>query len=320
MNIYILENNYLRVTFLDIGATICEIIKKSNNKNILLSYNSLDNYLQNEYFLGAMIGRNAGRTSPPQYQNFKDEHVNLSINEKKINHLHGGKDGLHKKTWIVDQKNHEKAHLYLTDENIEYDKATFCIEYSLNKNIFSIKILGVSEVPTIMNLTSHMYFNLSNESTIKDHILYINSNKLQDINNDFIPSSNFVNLNSETYKYLDFSRGKKISESLNQSDRLSKLCLGGIDLAYKIKHISNLPSVIITDNLGENKLTIYSNQESVVVYTLNKINNVYNENNKEAIKKNSGITFEMQKLPNYINNSKVYLEDRYFSMTNYIVE
>ena len=91
MKVYKLENKFLKVEFISLGATVISIEKKENKTNFVLKYKDMNRYSDNLYFLGATIGRNAGRTYPCYYKDFDEEKVILKPNENDV-YLHGGED------------------------------------------------------------------------------------------------------------------------------------------------------------------------------------------------------------------------------------
>lgn len=315
MKRYFLENRWLRVQFLDFGGMLIDLIKKTNQTNYLLHYNKLATYKKNPYFLGATIGRNAGRTYPAYYQNYLDEKIILDQNENTV-HLHGGNKGLHQVTWQVHQVSTTECVLTYKDCQSVYEEMDFEMHYRLNDNQFIIDISGASLVPTIANLTNHAYFNLdSNKSTIENHVLKLAPAKIQLINQTYVPTEIYHNMQNE-FRSFDFTESAPIKKALNGSSTLSKICSNGIDLAYLFTDATQ-PKISLQNATKENKLTIYSNQESCVLYTLNKIQEKVAINQGKIIEKFNGITFEMQRLPNYVHHQKNYLSKDYQQETIY---
>ncbi|GEQ62510.1 aldose 1-epimerase [Vagococcus lutrae] len=320
MKIFTLENEYIKVNFLSLGATIVDLIKKSNQVNYVLRYDNIDQYTKNSYYFGVLIGRNAGRTFPARYRNYLNEKIELDLNEGN-KHLHGGKYGLHMKEFEVVKKSNTEYSLFLEDNQTLYEKASIEINYCLEGNRFIYKIKGTSQVPTIFNLTNHTYFNLNQDKTkgIEEHIMRIDSDRIQLIDDNYIPNGKIGDLGNVENKEWNFKNNKQIYDCLAQNSSLSKICSGGIDLAYLFKEGLNFEKEKIhLQSLDRtNQLKIYSNQSSCVVYTLNKINEAVKINAGKKIKKHHGITFEMQKEPNFIHSSSECLENEYKSITVY---
>ncbi len=52
---HILENEYLKVEVSELGATLVRFIDKKTSQDIVLGYNSDEDYLRNEFNIGASI-------------------------------------------------------------------------------------------------------------------------------------------------------------------------------------------------------------------------------------------------------------------------
>lgn len=315
MNTYSIENEYIKIEFLTKGATVVSIRKKETNTEYILSYKNIDRYVNNVYYFGATIGRNAGRTYPTEYTNFSGNKVKLKPNENKV-YLHGGEHGLDSVEWKISILEPDFALLEYTDTNSSYEKASINLVYQLIGKNFVVRYFGDAKTPTIFNLTNHSYFNLNGNrkcSTVKNHYLKIEESDLQIVDDDFIPTEKYSEMKNE-YQNFDFSSGKKIIEAFNADNDLSRKCKGGIDLAYCFKkNVITTPKIEIWSENRKNGLRIYSNQESCVIYTLNKL-----IDSEEEFQKYQGITFEMQKRPNYIHSSPGdYLQNNYYNYIRY---
>ncbi len=315
MNTYSIENEYIKIEFLTKGATVVSFIKKETNTEYILSYKNLNRYVNNVYYFGATIGRNAGRTYPTEYTNFSGSKVKLKPNENKA-YLHGGEHGLDSVEWKLSILEADFALLEYKDSNPDYEKSSVNVIYQLIGKNFVIRYLGNAEIPTIFNLTNHSYFNLNGNrdySTVKNHYLKIEESELQIVDDDFIPTEKYSDMRNK-YQNFDFSDGKKIIEAFDVDNDLSRKCKGGIDLAYCFKkNIISTPKIEIWSDDRKNGLRIYSNQESCVIYTLNKL-----IDSEEEFQKYQGITFEMQKRPNFIHSlSGDCLQNNYYNYIRY---
>lgn len=323
MQITSIENDKIRIDFLDIGGTILNFIKKDNQTNYILRYDNLEQYRDNDdYFLGANIGRNAGRTVPAWYINYQKKKVYLDKNEGP-SHLHGGRHGTQFQNFTCHQISPNKAELTLYDNNPYYEDAEITIVYSLTDNHFDIEYFGESLVPTIFNFTNHMYFNLDTvkeeSSNILDHWLKLADAKIQMLDQNGLPIDKFIDLDSTTDKLINFSSEKKIGKSLKSNHSMLEKANGGLDFAYRFLDNKNEPQVELYDSTKTNGLLISSNQEASVIYTLNKSNDKLLLNNGMSSEKYRGVTFEMQRLPNYVHHADKILESSYYSHIRYTV-
>ena len=102
-----IENKFLRVRTLNIGATLFEVFYKKKKINLILNLGNISSYKNNKNYLGATCGRYANRIRNSQFK-IKGVNYKLTRNEGK-NILHGGKKGFDSKIWSV--KNSSKSHI-----------------------------------------------------------------------------------------------------------------------------------------------------------------------------------------------------------------
>ena len=92
-----IENKYLRIKTLNIGATLFEVFHKDKKVNLILNLGSKDNYKSKNFYVGSTCGRFAGRISKSRFI-IGNKKYKLSNNEGK-NLLHGGKKGFDRLIW-----------------------------------------------------------------------------------------------------------------------------------------------------------------------------------------------------------------------------
>src|SRR5690606_2625814 len=101
LNQVTIKNDFISLTVLDYGAIIQKLIVKNKEgkaTNVVVGFEEPKKYLTDNKFLGACIGRYAGRISNG---NFKLEDINYPLYAPNGVHLHGGKEGFGKKTWTI---------------------------------------------------------------------------------------------------------------------------------------------------------------------------------------------------------------------------
>jgi len=87
-----IENKYLRVKSINVGACLYEVYDKKKKINLILNLGPTKNYSSKNFYVGATCGRYAGRISNSKF-NIKNKIYKLDGNEGK-NTLHGGKKDL----------------------------------------------------------------------------------------------------------------------------------------------------------------------------------------------------------------------------------
>lgn len=90
VNIYTIGNSNLEVDIIDMGARINAI--RVFNKDVILGFSTIEDYLNSNSYAGATISRVANRIEDGRFS-LNGQIYNLYQNDGK-NHLHGGLYGL----------------------------------------------------------------------------------------------------------------------------------------------------------------------------------------------------------------------------------
>ena len=292
IKIYTLKNKFLKVEFLNLGAIIKKIEFK--DKNIVLGYEDIEKYRENPAYLGAVIGRTAGR--------IKDGLLKLDDTEYQLdknnngNTLHGGKNSISHRFWNV--QNIENGLCFsIKSSNLDNGypaNVEIKVSYILNDNELLIKYFATTDSLTYLNLTNHSYFNLSGnpDNTIYEDIFKIDSNYLIGINENSIPCET-INLDNSIF---NFKEAKKLEEFFKADDEQKTIANNGIDHPYIFNgeigklEIKNIKSGI--------KMSVETNNPAVVIYTANYLQDI-------GFKKHSAICFETQEVPNLYRDKNI---------------
>ena len=310
IKVYTLENKFLKVELLNLGAIIKKIELKDKNgniKNIVLGYEDIEKYRENPVYFGAVIGRTAGRIKNGDLR-LADEIYKLNINNDE-NTLHGGKNSISHRFWNVEAIENG---LYFSIKSPNLDNGypanvEIKVSYILNKNELLIKYFATTDRLTYLNLTNHSYFNLSGNSdnTIYEDILKIDSDYLIGIDKNSIPYKT-INLDNNIF---DFREAKKLEEFFKADDEQKTLANDGIDHPYIFNdkvgklEIKNLESGI--------KMSVETNNPAVVIYTANYLQDI-------GFKKHSAICFEAQEVPNLYRDENINIYPTFIDKnTNY---
>lgn len=268
-----IENKYLRIKTLNIGATLFEVFHKDKKVNLILNLGSKDNYKSKNFYVGSTCGRFAGRISKSRFI-IGNKKYKLSNNEGK-NLLHGGKKGfdrlIWKKTKHLKQKIVYRIQSPHLDQGFPGNLLVKCI-FELKKNNFFIKYEYVSDKLTHVNLTNHSYWNLNlnKKKNIFNHDLKINANQYLDVNNYLIPTSKIKSVNNSINDFRQYSNiGKKIKlNSIKKIKKISKtINQSGFDLTYvKNKKPGNFIASL-KNKESKIKIDLYTDLPGVQLYT-----------------------------------------------------
>jgi len=270
---FVIENKFLRVKTINLGATLYEVFHKKKKTNLILNLGSISSYKYKNFYVGATCGRFAGRIAGSKFQINKQKYY-LNKNEG-INTLHGGKKGFDRFVWKKINQTKSKIVYQLKSKHLDQgfpgNLDIKCI-YELEDKILNIRYEYISDQFTHVNLTNHSYWNLNykKNDNIFNHNLKINSDKYLVVNKKLIPTGkikrtkktindfNYYENLGKKIKLITNNTIQKISNTINQS---------GFDLTFCVnKNHNNFVASLKNDD-SKIKLNIYSSLPGVQLYT-----------------------------------------------------
>lgn len=307
-DVFVFENenkNGMKVRIINYGGTITSIIipdKDGKMCDVVLGYDTLNEYETNSGYFGALIGRNGNRIGNSRFSINGKEYA-LTTNEKG-NQLHGGIKGFDKKVWDYEVKENN-LYLYCTSADGEEGfpgELKVTVVYTLtDENELIISYEAVANKDTVVNLTNHSYFNLNgdNSGNILNHNLKINADFITPVDENLIPLGNLLPVDNTPF---DFREYHTIGERINSDDE--QLKLGG---GYDHNFFAGLSDELYTiasaqgDKSGIT-LDVITDCEAVQLYTGNGTNT--DGKNGAHYGKNHAFCLETQACPDAINQKK----------------
>ena len=224
VELYTLTNaNGLKAKIMTYGAIVVLLEVPDRNGNfadIVLGYDTLEEYIKNNPYFGAIVGRYGNRIGKARFTLNGVEYELAANNDG--NHLHGGIKGFDKVVWDAEpirQKDCVGVKLtYLSKDGEEgYPGNLSCtVIYSLtNKDELKITYEAETDKPTPNNLTHHSYFNLAGQGArdILDHGLMLNAETFLPVDEGLIPTGELRNVKGTP---MDFTRPMAISARISQ--------------------------------------------------------------------------------------------------------
>jgi len=213
VDLYTLANvRGFEVSITNYGGAIVSLKAPDRNgtfADVVLGFDTLEEYVANPRFFGALIGRHANRIASGRFL-LDGVEYQLTPNNG-VNHLHGGK-GFDKRVWTVtDQADGDALRLeYLSRDGEEGYPGNMRaqVTYALADNELRIEYKAITDRPTIVNLTNHSYFNLAGRGTILDHELMLNAAAFTAVSEDLIPTGE---IRSVTGSKMDFRKSRSIA-------------------------------------------------------------------------------------------------------------
>lgn len=228
----LINKNNMEIKLSTCGAGIKEI--KVPNKNGIVKTVTLapvDNIEYNNSYHGKTIGRTSGRIEDASFT-IDGKTAYLEKNNFKIDNLHGGSTGFYSQNFdvsIIDGKEYTKVVFtyYSPDgEGGYFGNVSTTIIYQIyeEENKFKIIIKGKSDCKNLLNITNHVYWNLSGDlsNNILDHELFLNASKRGKLNSrliltDIIPVTEEFNFKN-TRKIKEFIENQSVQENTQGYD------------------------------------------------------------------------------------------------------
>lgn len=236
VSLYTLRNeNGMSVQITNYGARLVDLWvpdKDGNFQDVIWGFEKIGDYLKaTDIFAGPIVGRYGNRIGKGQFT-IDGKAYQLTLNNNG-NHLHGGSKGFFSKVWdahtFKNEKGEEAVELtYLSpssEEGYPGDLKVKVVYAVTEKNELSISYEATTDTTTIINLTSHAYFNLhgSTAQSSNSHILTIHADKYTPTDSLLIPTGEIADL---TNTPLDFRKPTAVGERIKTDFLALKYGLG----------------------------------------------------------------------------------------------
>lgn len=153
--------------------------KDGSVKDVVLGYDTPQEYIDNTCYFGTVIGRSGNRIANGRFT-INGKTYQLGINDND-NNLHSGPDGYDNRKWDVKAVDEEKNSITFSLNSPDGDQgfpgnATLCVTYTLSEdNEIILHYEADTDADTVMNPTNHTYFNLAGHDSgkILDQTLWL---------------------------------------------------------------------------------------------------------------------------------------------------
>jgi aldose 1-epimerase len=246
--------------------------------NVVLGYRSLDDYVADDSsYMGAIVGRYANRIANARFE-LDGVTYEVSANEG-ANCLHGGTAGFDKRGWraVKTRTTRDAVALTLRYESSDGEEGfpgavAVAVTYTAGPGTqLRVDYHAVTDRPTVVNLTSHLYWQLAGEGsgTIDDHVLTVGASHYLPVSPDMIPTGEVAALAGTP---LDFTTptaiGARIAEPFEQLVRGE-----GYDHHFVLD--GDCPAARLEHPASGRVLEIETTEPGVQVYSGNHLDGAY---------------------------------------------
>ena len=267
----ILRNDYgMSVEIINFGARIKSIKFPVNDKatEMVLGYDSPQEYLTDPFYLGATCGRVCNRIAGGKFQ-LAGRQYQLTQNDGE-NCLHGGIDNFSMRYWKIDEETVTDTSVTLSLVSPNGDqgfpgKLELSFTYQLSAdNKLTIEYSANTDLATPVNLTNHAYFNLG-EGNCELLQLQIMSSEYLETNVDNIPTGNILSVAGTDY---NFKEPTSIGYRQQHTEDESLKTKNGYDHCFVLDETPfEQPKAILTSLKNQISLSVYTDQSAMQLYT-----------------------------------------------------
>ena len=257
----------LRAEILDYGVTIRSLIvpdRDGNPVDVVLGYDTLEEYVRNSGYVGATIGRFANRIGGASFC-LNGETYTLAANDG-ANHLHGGRKGFDKRIWAAEElKNAVRFSLTSPDGEEGYPGTLqVTVTVSWQGRSLELRYHAETDRDTILNLTNHSYFNLDGQGTVYDQLLQLGADHFTLGGEGCLPTGEIVPVAGTA---MDFRTERRIGDAVDSEEPCVKRS-GGYDSNFVL---SRSPAAVARSEKTGITLTITTDQPGIQFYSSNAL-------------------------------------------------
>jgi aldose 1-epimerase len=309
--LYTLTNsNGMEVRAMTYGGIIVSIrVPDKNGKiaDVVLGYDTVDGYLVNPSYFGAVVGRYANRIANGAFT-LDGVKYTLAKNDGP-NSLHGGLVGFNKRLWEAKEFKNAKgvgvSLSYLSKDGEEGYPGNLKVKvtYTLtDENQLIIDYQATADKATPLNISQHSYFNLAGEGSgdILGHEMMLNADRFTPVDKTLIPTGELRPVQGGPF---DFTKSTAIGARINSDDE--QMVFGrGYDHNFVLnrKDDSLTLAARAHEPASGRVLEVYTTEPAVQFYSGNFLDGSLVGKQGHAYKLRNGFCLETQHYPDSPNH------------------
>ena len=295
--LYTLTNQGMEACITNYGAILVSLMvpdRYGRVEDVVLGFDNIDDYHQQKNNFGSVVGRYIGRIKGASFELDGKTYQLQQTGGGNISH--GGYPGFADKPWEMVGKTDTTLVLkYVSPdgENGFPGTLTVLVTYHLKYNhALTISYEAQTDKPTVLNLSNHSFFNISGDpsSSVLSQQLMIDSKKIATFDKNKNVDGRLVKVRHTPF---DFTKMKTIGKDINVQDEQLTITKG-YDHSFALRKVGKgmHPAVILYDEKSGRRMSVYTDQPAVQVYTANGLNGKLVGKNGIAYQSRSAICLE----------------------------
>ena len=306
-DLYILRNkNNMEVCITNFGGRIVSVMvpdKDGQMRDVVLGFDSLQDYISKPSDFGASIGRYANRINQGK---FTLDGVEYQLPRNNYGHcLHGGPQGFQYRVYDAVQLNPQELQLtYVAKDGEEGFPGNITCKVLMkltDDNAIDIQYEAETDKPTIVNMTNHSYFNLDGDAgSNAEHLLTIDADYYTPVDSTFMTTGEIVPVEDTP---MDFRTPMPVGERINDFDFVQLKNGNGYDHNWVLnaKGDINRRAASLKSQKTGIVLDVYTNEPGVQVYAGNFLDGSLTGKKGITYNQRASVCLETQKYPDTPN-------------------
>lgn len=310
-----LENDSVRLEILPFGATVRRFEVRLPEgtlpdgaepdgiwRNIVLGHPEPGDYATGGGYLGASVGRFANRIAGGRFTLDGTEYL-LDVNEAP-NQLHGGTGGFSHRVWDVVDSGTDWAEFALTSPDGDQGfpgRVQASARFELVPGGAQVTYRATTDAPTVVNLTTHAYFNLDGEGSgdTDAHRMRLAASHYTPNRDDGIPTGEIRDV---TGSAADFRSGPRLGPARELALAQGITRNGGFDHNFVVDGQGLREHCRLTGATGLT-LTLLSDAPALQVYTGEHLDGTGSGTSGVPYVRRAGVALEPQAFPDAPNHA-----------------
>jgi Galactose mutarotase and related enzymes len=310
-DLYVLKNKAgMEVCITNFGGRIVSIMvpdKAGKMQDVVLGFDSVQDYIKVPSDFGASIGRYANRIAKAK---FTLDGVEYKLPANNFGHcLHGGPKGFQYVIYDAKPINDQTLELtYLSKDGEEGfpGNLTCKVTFKLtDDNAIDINYEATTDKPTVVNMTNHSYFNLNGDpsKTILDNLLTVNADSYTPVDSTFMTTGEILPVKGTD---MDFVTPTEVGKRINNYSFIQLKNGNGYDHNWVLNTKGDIKKVAATveSPVTGIVLNVYTNEPGIQVYTGNFLNGTVKGKKGIVYNQRAALCLESQKYPDSPNKAQ----------------
>ena len=306
-DLYILRNkNNMEVCITNFGGRIVSVMvpdKDGQMRDVVLGFDSIQDYISKPSDFGASIGRYANRINQGK---FTLDGVEYQLPRNNYGHcLHGGPQGFQYRVYDAVQLNPQELQLtYVAKDGEEGFPGNITCKVLMkltDDNAIDIQYEAETDKPTIVNMTNHSYFNLDGDAgSNADHLLTIDADAYTPVDSTFMTSGEIVTVEGTP---MDFRTPTPVGKRINDFDFVQLKNGNGYDHNWVLNakgDITRKAATLESPKTGI-VLDVYTDEPGIQVYAGNFLDGSLTGKKGITYNQRASVCLETQKYPDTPN-------------------